>query len=415
MLGKIDASLSERLKGVEWGEYKIIDVLNWQPQKEIDPLKLEQLTDVTENIYPFYGQSTTNNGIISYEKLTKNVLNNVEGKPTILIHSNNQNIVYLETPFYLKDGHGATSVLQSDKLNKINQMFIISAIEKVIKNKFAYNNKATKIELKKTIIKLPTKNGEPDYKFMEQFIKEMEDKYVVKLYDYLNINGLDNYELTKNEKQSINNFENLEWKVYNIKKLFGKATRGKRLKSADRISGTLPFVTAGEADEGISDFIGNNVQIFSKNTTTIDMFGSAKYRNYEYGGDDHVAIVHTEDLPMNAAIFVTSAIHKSSHNGQFDYGRNFYAKDADELYISLPTKDGKPDFDVMSTIVSAIHKLVIKDVVLYAHDKYKEIYTYSKEDKIDNVKDVHGQIDYENSSNLNMVAEDGEDYKLEEN
>lgn len=57
--------------------------------------------------------------------------------------------------------------------------------------------------------------------------------------------------------------------------LFGKSTRGKRLKSADRIEGTLPFVTAGEADEGVSAFIGNDVEVFSKNTITIDMFGSA--------------------------------------------------------------------------------------------------------------------------------------------
>ena len=72
--------------------------------------------------------------------------------------------------------------------------------------------------------------------------------------------------------------------------LFGKSTRGKRLKSADRIEGTLPFVTAGEADEGVSAFIGNDVEVFSKNTITIDMFGSAKYRNYDYGGDDHIII-----------------------------------------------------------------------------------------------------------------------------
>ena len=123
-----------------------------------------------------------------------------------------------------------------------------------------------------------------------------------------------------------------------MKSLFGKSTRGKRLKSSDRIPGPLPFVTAGEADEGISDFIGNPVHIFSKNTTTIDMFGSAKYRCYDYGGDDHIAVVHTENLSENAAIFVTSAIHKSSHNGQFSYGRNFYAKDADELSIKLPEK-----------------------------------------------------------------------------
>ena len=47
--------------------------------------------------------------------------------------------------------------------------------------------------------------------------------------------------------------------------LFGKSTRGKRLKSADRIEGTLPFVTAGEADEGVSAFIGNDVEVFRKN------------------------------------------------------------------------------------------------------------------------------------------------------
>ncbi|WP_234886081.1 hypothetical protein [Glaesserella parasuis] len=58
----------------------------------------------------------------------------------------------------------------------------------------------------------------------------------------------------------------------------------------------MPFVTAGEAETGVSAFIGNQVEIFKANTTTIDMFGSAKYRNYDYGGDDHIAVVHTENL-----------------------------------------------------------------------------------------------------------------------
>ena len=73
--------------------------------------------------------------------------------------------------------------------------------------------------------------------------------------------------------------------------MFGKSTRGKRLKSDDRIAGHLPFVTAGEAEEGISAYISNEVEIFSSNTTTIDMFGSAKYRSYAYGADDHIAAV----------------------------------------------------------------------------------------------------------------------------
>jgi len=37
-------------------------------------------------------------------------------------------------------------------------MFIIGAIDKVIKIKYSYNNKATKIELKNTVIELPVKD-----------------------------------------------------------------------------------------------------------------------------------------------------------------------------------------------------------------------------------------------------------------
>jgi hypothetical protein len=111
------------------------------------------------------------------------------------------------------------------------------------------------------------------------------------------------------------------------------------------------------------------VKIFENNTTTIDMFGSAKYRNYKYGADDHIAVVHTETLPKKASIFVTSSIHKAAHTGKFDYGHNFYAKDADDLYIMLPMKNGIPDCDIMETYISAVQKLVIKDVVDYSNAK----------------------------------------------
>lgn len=133
----------------------------------------------------------------------------------------------------------------------------------------------------------------------------------------------------------------IEWQKFNLEELFGKSTRGRRLKSSDRIKGKLPFVTAGESNMGISDYIGNDVNIFPKNTITIDMFGSAKYRSYSYGADDHVAIVRTDNLPESAVLFITSAIHKSANAGQFDYSRNFYASDADELTIQLPVNDEK--------------------------------------------------------------------------
>lgn len=157
--------------------------------------------------------------------------------------------------------------------------------------------------------------------------------------------------------------------------LFGKATRGKRLKSLDRVDGDLPFVTAGETDTGISAYISNDVEVFQPNTITIDMFGSAKYRNYRYGADDHVAVVHTESVEKHAVIFITAAIHKVSYNSLWDYSNNFYAKDADALTIFLPvTAKGKPDYDYMTAFILVQQKLAIKNVVEW---KDRELAAYN--------------------------------------
>ena len=200
-------------------------------------------------------------------------------------------------------------------------------------------------------------------------------KFIEELDAYLAVTGLRDYKLTEKEKDALAKFDEFnQWmggvvKEFNLKKLFGNSTRGKRLKSSDRFDGDLPFVTAGEANMGISAFISNDVEIFKENTVTIDMFGSSKYRNYKYGADDHVAVVHTEDLPKHAAIYVATAIHKVANAGQFSYARNFYAKDADELNILLPVFNGEICYEFMNDFIKAVEKLFIQDVVLWADKK----------------------------------------------
>ena len=252
------------------------------------------------------------------------------------------------------------------------QGIFLSSAMSFLKYNFGYENMCSWAKIKQEKISLPVKKDrEIDFAFMEDFISQLEACRLSQLEAYLLVTGLKNYTLTPAEEQALTDFQNgkVKWGEFNLENLYGKSTRGKRLKSADRINGDLPFVTAGEAETGVSAFIGNDVEIFAANTTTIDMFGSAKYRNYEYGGDDHIAVVHTEKINKYAAIFVTTAIHKSSYTGKFSYSRNFYAKDADELNIYLPTTNNIPDYPMMEILISAVQKLVIKDVVEYADRK----------------------------------------------
>ena len=369
--GKIDALLDERLQGVEWGEYRLGDLFEKIYTKKLsykaDDLPKQPTGDF---VLPCLTSSFQNQGLNYYApKGDATILSNVISLPS---NSDVYRAYYQSREFtILSDAYAIRWKHDKDEISHNQYLFMVMCINKVTDLPiYSYKNKLGGWNVvKEKYIGLPTKDGKIDFDFMESFIRELEEERIRELAAYLKVSGLDNYELSNSESKALADFETLDWAKYNLENLFGKSTRGKRLKSADRISGTLPFVTAGEACEGISAFIANDVDVFESNTTTIDMFGSAKYRNFRYGADDHVAVVHTENLPKNAAIFVTTAIHKAAHTGKFDYSRNFYPKDADELDISLPSKDGKPDFSAMATLISAVQKLVIKNVALYADRK----------------------------------------------
>lgn len=374
MPGKINASLNEKLKNVEWGEFKL--------ERLFEKIKVNSLKYKTKNLpkhrtseysLPALTAGIENQGLNNYvPNKGATVLKNV-----ISISANGANTgatFYQNKEFtVLQDAYAIKWIFDNNVLSDNQYLFLTSSISKTVYGNYEWTNKAGWERIKTENIKLPINiDGSIDFDFMESFIAELEAERIDKLSAYLKVSGLDNYELSDEEKNAVNNYQSLKWDTYNLERLFGKSTRGKRLKGDDRIAGTLPFVTAGEASEGISAYISNDVEVFEKNTTTIDMFGSAKYRNYRYGADDHVAVVHTEAVPIKASIFLTAAIHKAAHTDKFNYGHNFYAKDADALDIQLPIKNGKPDYNTMAALISAIQKLVIKDVVLYADKRLDE-------------------------------------------
>ena len=370
--GKIDTPLNKKLSEVKWGEFRIGDLFKIRPTKSYGLTNAKLFA--TAGNTPVVTNTGINNGISGRIALTPTE------KGGIITYSDTttSDAIFYQSEDFIGYSHVQGLYPRQNIWSKSRLLYFVTAFRKAAANRFDYGNKFNRAITTEMYVTLPiTSNSKIDFEFIDDFIAELEVQRIAELEAqrtaeleaYLTVTGLKDYILTEEERDALDSYKDWEWNTFNLEVLFGKSTRGKRLKSADRIPGTLPFVTAGEADEGISDFIGNNVTIFSENTTTIDMFGSAKYRNYKYGGDDHVAIVHTEALPKLASIFVTSAIHKSSHNGQFDYSKNFYAKDADALYIQLPSRNGLPDYNRMATFISAIQKEVIKDVVFFADRK----------------------------------------------
>ena len=159
----------------EWQDFVFGEMFQMQKQKEISPIYAYNKNTQRGEKYPFYGQSSENNGIISYISLEdEKLLNNKENEPIIMIHSNNHLSFYVNSPFYLKDGHGATSLFTNENLNEYNIFFIISILNKTMESKFDYSLKATKEKLNSLKIRLPVDcNKQPDWKYMENYMKNI--------------------------------------------------------------------------------------------------------------------------------------------------------------------------------------------------------------------------------------------------
>ena len=347
---------------VKWGEFKVIDVFKVRNTHCI----LSSEIAPGSGTIPYLCASAENNAVSSYVDYRADLK---EPGNCIFIGGKTFVVSYQESDFFSNDSHNLALYLNDeDSATKPHLLFMASCIARSLGHKYTWGDSISKQKIKNDSVSLPvTPSGEIDFAFMDSFIRELEEERIRELAAYLKVSGLADSKLSASERKALDQFWAITWREYNVKCLFGDSTRGKRLKSDDRIPGTLPFVTAGEAEQGVSAFIGNNVEVFKKNTTTIDMFGSAKYRNCEYGADDHVAVVHTEKLPNHAATFVTASCHKAAHTGAFDYGRNFYARDADALNIMLPSlASGLPDYGYMETFMRAVQKLVVKDVADFA-------------------------------------------------
>jgi hypothetical protein len=228
----------------------------------------------------------------------------------------------------------------------------------------------------KTIIQLPTKNNKIDFEFMESFISELETEHISKLDNYLLDNDLKDHTLTKAEQKVLNNFESgkIEFVEFKLDDLFESSNGNFDIKK-EHINGVGDYViTSGVTKNGILGKTDADAKIFNENTITIDMFGFAFYRNFKYKMVTHARVFSLKtkfEISENQGLFLSNSFHflnkKFGYDNMCNWRKIKYEK------ISLPTKNNQPDFETMETLVSAIQKLVIKDVVLYVNKKLTHI------------------------------------------
>lgn len=149
-----------------WGEFRIEDIF--------DVVKGTRLTkaDMKDGTIKFVGSSAMNNGE------THRIANNEKLHPantiTVCYNGSVGETFYQDEPFWASDD--VNVLYPKFNMTKLMTMFVCPII-KSVGQKYAFIDKWKQEDMKNEIIKLPvTSTGEPDWQYMEEYMRNIMDK-----------------------------------------------------------------------------------------------------------------------------------------------------------------------------------------------------------------------------------------------
>ncbi|MCT8823623.1 restriction endonuclease subunit S [Glaesserella parasuis] len=355
------------MQQVKWAEYSCSELF-----QVVSGSKIKNKSELPEiGNYPVY--SSDNNGVVGYTDMPTYICD--ESRKFYVVFGDHTRTFNIATKsFSILDNVKVLKPLQRVSLRQL--LFIISSWKKEIPDLgYARHWKIAK-EVKLSLPIKPNANSDKlaqiDFDFMENFISQLEAFRLSQLEAYLLVTGLKDYTLTAAEQQALADFENgkVVWGGYRFADIFNKIQQGRRLKKDDQVAGDIPFVMAGITNTGVVNYISNPVASFPKNSITIDIFGNAFYRSYDFGAGDDTGVYWNDkkELSKEMMLFLTKSAEKALE-GKFSYGKKLRSSQSLNFKMQLPTSNQQPDYSFMEILISAVQKLVIKDVVRYADSK----------------------------------------------
>ncbi|MBY6799865.1 type II restriction endonuclease subunit R [Clostridium botulinum] len=372
----MDAPLNEKLQKVEWGEYDIGDLFEKIKVKSLKYKTAELPSEaINEFVLPALTAGVQNQGLNNFvPKDNATILKNV-----ISVSANGANTgatFYQNKEFtVLQDAYAIKWKYTNDLLTDNHYLYLTCSISKTIFGNYEWTNKAGWERIKSEKIQLPIKNGKIDFKFMETFIAELEAERMVELEAYLLVTGLKDYTLTAEEKQVLDDFENVKFEEFNVVDLFDvKNSRNILSKDIIENSGETPYLCASSENNAVSSYISYDKKYLDKGNC-IFIGGKTFVVTYQekdfYSNDSHnliLSLKNEEEKSKLNQLYLVTCINKSLGH-KYSWGDSISNKKIQTDKVSLPAKNQQPYYAIMETFISAIQKLVIKDVVLYANKK----------------------------------------------
>lgn len=351
-----------KLTDVEWGEFFIggsnglFDITS--TKSGIDKNKL----NIDVGLIPYITRTDMRNGINMFVTDEQNNRYNIDEGNVITIGLDTQTVFYQPTAFYTGQN---IQVLRNNNLNKYTAMFIIPSI-KIQMQKFNWGgNGATLGRLNRTRLILPINSqGQPNWQFMEDYIKQEQKQQAQKVIDY--------YERKLVELAGdVVGFDKVEWKEFSVGELFdikiGKNIDGNKV---DRVNGETAYITRKENTNGLDGFVNYDSEFLNSiyPVITIGNETAEPYvQEFPFFTGTKVNILLPK-FKMDTAILKYIATSLRQHKGKYSYSFTINSTRLKKQNILLPAdKNGNPNFQYMSDFVKKLELDKVQEVLEYIY------------------------------------------------
>jgi hypothetical protein len=242
---------------------------------------------------------------------------------------------------FVASDHITVIWLKDRELNKYIAIFLKPIFEK-IKYRYNFGREISNDRIVKEKIYLPVdNNGNPDWAYMEEYIKLLERKVKFKKVN------------TKNRRK-YQPIDMSNWKEFSFidKKLWTRIRHGERLIEVDRIKGEMPYYSASEYNNSLTDTIDNPL-FTERDCIVYSTFGTAFWVDGEFTASDEIYAFHNHNLNKYNALFITTIMKQNQY--KFKFGRKAFMNKFQNEIIKLPaTANGKPDWQFMEDYIKSL-------------------------------------------------------------
>lgn len=282
-------------------------------------------------------------------------------------------VKYQEEPYYCSQN--VNKLTPKFELNHLRALWLMSGISKFVGQ---YNGQYSgyKLEqLKNAVLYVPIyTDSHIVFDYMESFIRELEMERIRELDAYLKASGLNDTELTDEEKDCLEKFEKGEvcLKEFRIGELFEIHPTKSYGYTNDKLfssKGTVPVVVNSSQNNGIGGRVNlepteKRIMITFSDTTTAE---SIFVQDEPFIGYSHIQGLypHQKNWSVESLLYFATLFRKNATQMKFDYANKFNRTKASNMTVSLPVRDDRIDFYTMETFIRIMEKLCIRSVIAW--------------------------------------------------